>query len=735
MTSALAVTLSSVHVADVLVSYAVVFFTQRPHAAVCNTNQKKKRKKKSSRRRRSQPKRRHQSRRFRSFLSGERIDDGAVRQVGANRRRRTAVAVAPRRSRHISSSSSAAALHNLRPPARRLISVSRLDVSSPSTSTYLPLRPSLRRNAAVRCRPSRVASVPSAAVSLHPRQPPCRLASVSRCLWSECVLIEFSEWLSSFGIATSLIIYLPKVIGQDVKTAAKNVNYWSGVTATMPLVGAFLADSYIGRFWTVMAASALYLLGLLLLTMTSVAPALKPCAGDTCPEARKIHATFFFLAIYLIAIASGSHKPTLESFGADQFDDDHPEERKKKMSFFNWWNSALCAALIFSSTVIAYVQDHVSWAAADVVFISVMGFSVVLFWAGRPLYRFQKPAGSPFTPLARVLVAAFVKRKLPWPSGSDGLYEVPMGDKAARGRLLVRTDRLKFLDKAAIIENGQQSPPDEPNPWRLATVTQVEELKLVLNVIPIWMTTVPFATSLVQATTFFIKQGLTLDRTLGRHNFSIPPASMYALSSVGMIAMITIYDYALEPFARKITGHERGITILRRIGIGMAVCILTMSVAAAVERRRLDLVQRDTARGSTSMSIFWLAPQFLLIGIGDAFAFVGLQEFCYGELPDSMRSLGVALYFCMLGAASFASSLLITVVDRVTRIGGKSWFGKDLNSSQLDCFYWLLAGITALDVCVFAVLASRYTYKNVRRSTRNAVADCYEGEDCVETLA
>ncbi|CAA0836367.1 Protein NRT1/ PTR FAMILY 5.6 [Striga hermonthica] len=548
------------------------------------------------------------------------------------------------------------------------------------------------------------------------------------------IVIEFSEWLSNFAIATSLIIYLTKVIGQDVKTAAKNVNYWSGVMTTMSLVGAFLADSYLGRFWTVMAASALYLLGLLLLTMSSVVPALKPCAGDTCSEARKIHTTFFFLAIYLIAIASGGHKPTLESFGADQFDDDHPEERKKKMSFFNWWNSALCAAIFFSATVIVYVQDHVSWAAADVVIMSVMGFSVVLFWAGRPLYRFRKPAGSPFTPLARVLVAAFVKRKLPYPSGVDRLYEVSKGDTVARGRLLVHTDRLKFLDKAAIIENGQQSPPDDPKSWRLATVTQVEELKLVLNLIPVWLTTVPFAISIVQATTFFIKQGTMLDHTLGQHNFSIPPASMYGLASVGMIAMIAIYDYALEPLVQKITGRERGITVLRRIGIGMAICILTMSVAATVERRRLNLVRQDPARGSASMSIFWLAPQFLLVGIGDTFAFIGLQEFCYGQVPDSMRSLGIALYFGMLGAACFLSSLLITAIDHVTGIGGKSWFGKDLNSSRIDCFYWLLAGMTALDVCVFVLVASRYTYKNVRRST-NVVTDSYEGKDCVETLA
>ncbi|KAL5740514.1 hypothetical protein ACOSP7_029397 [Xanthoceras sorbifolium] len=54
----------------------------------------------------------------------------------------------------------------------------------------------------------------------------------------------------------------------------------------------------------------------------------------------------------------GGHKPSLESFGADQFDDDHIEERKKKMSFFNWWNFGLCSGLLLGVTVVIYVQDH-----------------------------------------------------------------------------------------------------------------------------------------------------------------------------------------------------------------------------------------------------------------------------------------------------------------------------------------------------------------------------------------
>jgi len=66
--------------------------------------------------------------------------------------------------------------------------------------------------------------------------------------------------LSYFGIATSLVLYLTKVIHQDLKTAVKNVNYWAGVTTLMPLLGGFLADAYLGRYSTVIASCIVYLM-------------------------------------------------------------------------------------------------------------------------------------------------------------------------------------------------------------------------------------------------------------------------------------------------------------------------------------------------------------------------------------------------------------------------------------------------------------------------------------------
>lgn len=286
----------------------------------------------------------------------------------------------------------------------------------------------------------------------------------------------------------------------------------------------------------------------------------------------------------------------------------------------------------------------------------------------------------------------------------------------------------RFLDKAAIVEN-EGNMDKKQSPWKLATVTRVEEMKLIINMIPIWVFTLPFGICAAQTSTFFIKQGAIMDRKIGNSGFEIPPASIYTLAAIGMIVSVAIYDKILVPMLRRINGNERGMNILQRIGFGMLFSVITMIVAALIEKKRLEAVERNNnpIKGSLSMSVFWLAPQFLIIGFGDGFTLVGLQEYFYDQVPDSMRSLGIALYLSVIGAASFLSSLLITIVDHVTGSSksGKSWFGKDLNSSRLDKFYWLLAAITTVNLFVFVFFARQYSYKNVQKVV---VVDCYEGK-------
>ncbi|KAJ9541792.1 hypothetical protein OSB04_028298 [Centaurea solstitialis] len=462
----------------------------------------------------------------------------------------------------------------------------------------------------------------------------------------------FSERLSYFAIATNLITYLTEVMHEDLTTAAKNVNRWAGVTTIMPLLGGFLADAYAGRFLMILLSSSIYLMGLGILTMSQFIPSWKPCGVARCVHPRRVHELIFFIGIYLISLGTGGHKPSLESFGADQFDDDNLEERKGKMSFFNWWNAALCCGLVLGVTVVAYVQDNFNWGFANLILTVTMIISIIIFILGKQFYRYHVPQGSPLTPILQVLVAAMMKRKLMHPSNPYLLYEVPNTNR----RLLCHTNKLRFLDKACIIEDNEMSEGKKP---------------------------------------------------LGMHS-----------TICDFLRQTKQHD---EPDDGRITGNERGIPILHRVGIGMIISILGMVIAAVVEKQRLVVAGRekgDKAR-FLSMSVFWLAPQYLILGIGDGFTLVGLQEYFYDQVPDSMRSIGIALYLSVIGVGSFLSSFLISAVDHVTGKMGASWFGKDLNSSRLDKFYWLLAAINALNFGVYIMLAKRYSYKNLQRNVVN----------------
>ncbi|CAN6995626.1 hypothetical protein IGI04_017949 [Brassica rapa subsp. trilocularis] len=527
------------------------------------------------------------------------------------------------------------------------------------------------------------------------------------------IAIEFSERLSYYGLATNLVVYLTTILHQDLKTAIRNANYWAGVTTLMPLLGGFVADAYLGRYTTVLVATTIYLMGLVLLTLSWFIPGLKPCHQEVCLEPRKAHEIAFFIAIYLISIGTGGHKPSLESFGADQFDEGHAEERKMKMSYFNWWSAGLCAGILTAVIVIVFIEDRVGWGVASIILTAVMTISLLIFLVGKPFYRYRKPLGSPLTPMLQVFVAAFAKRKLPYPSDPSLLHEVSKAE-LNNGRLLSHTTHVKFLDKAAIIEDNTPQALQKQSPWRLATLTKVEETKLIINMIPIWLSVLVFGICAAQASTFFIKQATVMDRHVsGKNSFTIPPASIYCLTAITLIMYVTVYDKLLVPFLRRNTQNQRGINILQRVGIGMFFAVITMIIAALVEKKRLDLLTEQ----NRPMSVFWLAPQFIVLGVAEGFTLVGLQEYFYDQVPDSMRSLGIAFYLSVLGAGSFLNNLLITVVDSLAEdFSDKRWFGKTLNSSRLDWFYWLLAGLTAANMCVFMIVAKRFPYKSVQSS-------------------
>lgn len=536
--------------------------------------------------------------------------------------------------------------------------------------------------------------------------------------WRACPYIlanECCERLAYYGMSTNLVNYMKSRLGQENAIAANNVTNWSGTCYITPLIGAFLADAYMGRYWTIASFMIIYILGLALLTMASSVKGLVPsCDNGTCHPTDS-QTGVVFLALYLIALGTGGIKPCVSSFGADQFDENDEGEKRSKSSFFNWFYFSINIGALVASSVLVYVQTHVGWSWGFGIPAVVMAIAVVSFFIGTPLYRHQKAGGSPLTRIAQVLVASARKWNVAVPGDKLLLHETLDKESGIEGsRKLEHTEQFRFLDKAAV-ETADEKAGRAVSAWRLCTVTQVEELKSVVRLLPIWASGIIFATVYGQMGTMFVLQGNTLDAHMGPSSFTIPSASLSIFDTISVIFWVPVYDRLIVPVVRSVTGRPRGFTQLQRMGIGLAISIFSMLAAGVLEIVRLRTVARHglyKEKDIVPISIFWQVPQYFIIGAAEVFTFVGQLEFFYDQAPDAMRSMCSALSLTTVALGNYLSTVLVTIVTRITtKHGAAGWIPDNLNQGHLDYFFWLLAVLSLINFGVYLLIAGWYTYK------------------------
>ncbi|XBI11595.1 hypothetical protein VPH35_138617 [Triticum aestivum] len=496
--------------------------------------------------------------------------------------------------------------------------------------------------------------------------------------WRACFFIlgaEFSECLCFSAVAKNLVTYLTTVLHESNVDAARNVSTWVGSCFLTPVIGAFLADSYWGRYSTI----AVFLSGMLIMTSSAALPFLLPRSSD---ESGGVQPGAVYLGLYLVALGTGGIKPCAAALGANQFDGADPKERVAKGSFFNWYYFSTNIGSLLAATLLVWVQDNIGWTVGFAI-PTVIGFGLAVFVAGGRIYRY-KPLGGGGSPLARVfqvVVAATRNCRLELPDDSSALHENDRGE---------HTSQFRFFDKAAIVLPSSE----KKGPWRLCTVSQVEELKMLLRMSPVWALLLIFFAVTAQMSSTMIEQGMAMDKRVG--TFVVPPASLSTFDVISVLVWVPIYDSVLVPLARRVTGEDRGFTQLQRIGVGLALSAAGMAYAALIETRRL-------AAPATSMSIMWQAPCYFVLGAAEVFTSIGMLEFFYDQSPVSMKSLGAALALLAIAGGNYLNSVLLGAVASTT-----GWIADNLDQGHLDYFFWFMAALSALNLLQFVYCSTRY---------------------------
>ncbi|KAG6739391.1 hypothetical protein POTOM_056987 [Populus tomentosa] len=520
---------------------------------------------------------------------------------------------------------------------------------------------------------------------------------------------EALERLASFGLSTNMILYLTREYGMDAASGAQILFLYSAAGNFLPIIGAFLADTYVGRYPMIGFGCIASLLGMVLLWLTTIIPGatVPSCAqfSSRCSnDATTPQLLFLYFCLGLMSIGAGGIRSCSLAFGADQLSKrDSLKHAGILESFFSWYYVISSASVFISMTCVVYIQEAMGWKVGFGVPVVLMILSTLSFFLASPIYVKPKAKASWLIGFARVLVASFRKRRIELSSlDTDELYHHRKGSA-----LVVPSERIRFLNKACVIKNPEEDlMPDgrASDPWCLCTVDQVEELK-----------------ALIKAS------------TMNRHitsKFEIPAGSFYAFLLLSATMWIALYDRVIIPLASKITGKPTRLGLKQKIGIGILGSAASMAVLAIIERVRREIAIRegisDIPDAVTHMSAMWLLPFYFLLGFSEAMNGVGLNEFFYTELPKSMSSVASNLFSIGLSAASLVASFIVSNVRGfISEANQESWVSSNINKGHYDYYYWLLSGLGFANFIYY--LACSKAYGPCKGGQKGITGDVREG--------
>ncbi|KAL2518083.1 Protein NRT1/PTR FAMILY 7.3 [Abeliophyllum distichum] len=276
---------------------------------------------------------------------------------------------------------------------------------------------------------------------------------------------------------------------------------------------------------------------------------LKPrgCGDETtqCRTQSSWELSLFYVSIYMIALGNGGYQPNIATFGADQFDEEDAHEGHSKVAFFSYFYLALNLGSLFSNTILGYFEDEGIWVLGFWASTGSAFAALILFLGGTKRYRHFKPRGNPLSRFFQVIVAACKELE-----SENAIFEY--------------------------------------NPWRLCPIAQVEEVKCILRLLPIWLCTIIYSVVFTQMASLFVEQGDAMKTTIS--NFRIPSASMSSFDILSVAVFIFLYRRVIDPTCQLEFFNAKAPDGLK--SFGSALCMTSISLGNYVSSLLVSIVMK-----------------------------------------------------------------------------------------------------------------------------------------------
>ncbi|XP_029461071.1 solute carrier family 15 member 2 isoform X2 [Rhinatrema bivittatum] len=332
-----------------------------------------------------------------------------------------------------------------------------------------------------------------------------------------------------------LTLYFYYFLHWDETLSTTIYHAFSGLCYFMPVFGAIIADSYLGKFKTIIYLSIVYVIGHVVKSISAVPP-----LGD-----HNTHVILSILGLFLIAVGTGGIKPCVAAFGGDQFEEEHAEERSK---FFSIFYLAINLGSLISTFATPALRGDVKCFGSDCYALAfgvpalLMVVALVVFISGSSMYKTYPSQGNIMLSVCKCIRFAVQNR---WKHRSE---EHPK--------------REHWLDWAR----------DEyPN-------QVINEVKMVTRVLFLYIPLPMFWALFDQQGSRWTLQATRMNPDFG--GFIVKPDQMQTLNPFLILVFIPMFDLIIYPFIKMLSIDFRPI---RKMAAGMVLAALAFAVAAIVE--------------------------------------------------------------------------------------------------------------------------------------------------------